>query len=107
MPMIYPAFDMNRVDAIQATLIQIPKISHLIEYHMIKSAIVPRLQVICLGATNSPIRYNHLLCHSQLLPVLHKEIITSNVIPTLDKLSSVDRSPSISVHDCIQLIPTL
>ena len=51
--MIYNAFDMNRIDIIQSTLIQIPKIAHLIDYGTLKSSILPRLQVISIG-TNLP-----------------------------------------------------
>jgi hypothetical protein len=47
--MVYAAFDMNRVDVIQAALVQISKVAHLIEYQSLKSSILPRLQVICLG----------------------------------------------------------
>jgi hypothetical protein len=59
---------------------------------------LPRLQVIAIGATNVGVRLQALNCYSKLMTVLDKESVIASVLPTMEKVKDVDKSPQVLVR---------
>jgi hypothetical protein len=55
------------------------------------------IQGIISGAANSTIRVTALSCFASLATSFDKELVVSTVLPALDKILSLDRSPEVMV----------
>jgi len=87
------SLDHERMEVKAAAMKVVVPILHLFEYEKLKTALLPRLQTICLSRDiTTPIRVSTLLCYSKLVPFFNRPIVDESILPIIFSAAALDRT---------------
>ena len=92
-PMIYKAIETNCPEIQELCLSIIPTFADLIDYHSLKTSIVPRIKKLSLTTSVLMVRVNCLLCLGKLLESMDKWYVLDEVLPLLPQIPT--REPAV------------
>merc|ERR1712142_321004 len=88
LPMVYRALESNVSQIQELCLSIIPNFAGLLDRQSLKSALLPKIRLVCTSTTLLSVRVNSLICIGKLLEHMDKWQVIDDVLPWLPQIPS-------------------
>merc|ERR1719318_1358933 len=88
LPMVYRALESNVSQIQELCLSIIPNFAGLLDRQSLKSALLPKIRLVCTSTTLLSVRVNSLICIGKLLDHMDKWQVIDDVLPWLPQIPS-------------------